>query len=149
MRGETRRGHSILILAVARRVVPSRHTLYVRSKATYDAAMRLKNEGVAVTAAAGQLGLPLSTIRHWYSGDRPKLTVRVTTATRCPRCADPPRLPDDGTSYAYLLGLYLGDGRLRLAALERVRGTPILWRDSLPIDVCHNAGDATMRHEGR
>jgi hypothetical protein len=36
----------------------------------------------------------------------------VTTATRCPRYADPPRLPHDGGSYAYLLGLYLGDGHL-------------------------------------
>ena len=38
--------------------------------------------------------------------------VPVVFSTAAPRCSQPPRAPADPEQYAYLLGLYLGDGRL-------------------------------------
>ena len=55
------------------------------------------------------MGLPRSTVKTWLSGALP----RVARESRCPECGGPPHeftaLPP---TYAYLLGLYLGDGTI-------------------------------------
>jgi hypothetical protein len=61
-------------------------------------------------------GIPESTIGHWRRGERRSTGPR--RATPCPRC-------DGGTldeSYAYLLGIYLGDGHITVS-----RRTACLW----------------------
>ncbi|MET9929704.1 MULTISPECIES: hypothetical protein [unclassified Streptomyces] len=40
----------------------------------------------------------------------PALLRARRTSVPCPRCRPVPELPDDTAAYAYLLGLYLGDG---------------------------------------
>jgi hypothetical protein len=57
-------------------------------------------------------------IRHWRAGDRRVGTKRLSAPT-CPRCHG--RVLND-EAYAYLLGLYLGDGHI-----TRGRRTHVLW----------------------
>jgi hypothetical protein len=60
------------------------------------------------------LHLPYRTVWDW-TRDRPD-SQSMTTADRCFRCRDSPVPPDDPSAYAYLLGLYLGDGHLVTSA---------------------------------
>src|SRR5215469_4119400 len=53
-------------------------------------------------------GVSMGAIRHWRSGTRRNPTNRHRPS-RCPRCDGEPL---DDAAYAYLLGLYLGDGCL-------------------------------------
>ena len=59
----------------------------------------LHEQGLGARRVARRLGLPVSTVRDWNAGKAPR-----------------PRAPFDagelGASYAYLLGLYLGDGTI-------------------------------------
>jgi hypothetical protein len=66
--------------------------------------MRLLSSGLTVREVHRQLGVGQTTLRNWLS--RPE---RVAPSRDCPRCHGR-RL--DGRAYAYLLGLYLGDGHL-------------------------------------
>jgi hypothetical protein len=50
-------------------------------------------------------GIPLRTIRNWRTGKRRAALNK--RPSNCPRCDD---LQLDNVAYAYLLGLYLGDG---------------------------------------
>lgn len=72
---------------------------------------------MSVGEVAQALGLPYDTVRYW----RFHPAARKVSADRCPRCRTPPTQPDDPAAYAYLLGLYLGDGHLVVGA-----GTPKL-----------------------
>ncbi len=51
--------------------------------------------------------IPVRTLGRWYAHPA---TGRQNMPATCPRCANPPQLPEPGDAYAYLLGLYLGDG---------------------------------------
>jgi hypothetical protein len=51
-------------------------------------------------------GISRTTLREWR--DNPE-KLHATRAS-CPRCDDDPVLPEPRADYAYLLGLYLGDG---------------------------------------
>jgi hypothetical protein len=71
----------------------------MRSAAEVEAARRLSARGEPTAAIARRLGIPRSTIRGWLD------------ATPRPRAlADLAALPT--AAYAYLLGLYLGDGHV-------------------------------------
>jgi len=84
----------------------------------YDQDLRAR--AVAMLAAGHNLqdvsqalAVPCFTLRYWReSPARPR---------SCPRCAQPPSLPDPGCDYAYLLGLYLGDGCINLIGDPRKR----------------------------
>lgn len=70
--------------------------------------------GSSISAIARQLGLPYQTVWNWCRGaDAPDGRF---TEDRCPRCQRSPGLPDAPEEYAYLLGLYLGDGHLVTSA---------------------------------
>jgi hypothetical protein len=64
-----------------------------------------------------------------------------------PRCAAPPRAPNDQGAYAYLLGLYLGDGHLVTRA--KVPVLRIFCADAWPglIDECAAAVPAVLARE--
>lgn len=82
-----------------------------------ERALELRSNGVPFGQICRDLGLPPRTVGHWFYGDRPiRRAAREAAPSRCPRCSDPPRDPDDGRAYAYLLGLYLGDGHLVTSA---------------------------------
>ena len=64
---------------------------------------------------AERLNVPRGTIGYWQHVDRSaaRRVVRAQPDADCPRC-DGRAL--DGAAYAYLLGLYLGDGHISLQA---------------------------------
>ncbi|SBT47933.1 transcriptional regulator [Micromonospora narathiwatensis] len=85
---------------------------------------------------ARAVGLPYPTARHWCK-DRPEPKQQVT-AMRCFRCRDKVGSPATLGQYAYLLGLYLGDGHLVIARVPVLR---IFCADAWPdlITACENA----------
>ena len=87
------------------------------------------------------LALPRSTVGNWCYGERAR---RQPEPARCPRCRPAPGWPEDQSAYAYLLGLYLGDGHLVTAA--RVPVLRIYCADSWPglIDECESAMRAVL-----
>ncbi|MER5455895.1 helix-turn-helix domain-containing protein [Micromonospora sp. NPDC002389] len=76
-------------------------------------ALRMHRDGATVAEVARAVGLPYPTVRHWCRV-QPEPRQR-STASRCFRCRDVEN-PTDLGQYAYLLGLYLGDGHLVTAA---------------------------------
>ena len=80
---------------------------------TVDIARQLSDRGILDRENAQICGVSIRSIRHWRSGDRRAQRDRRTGARKspptCPRCHG--RALDE-TAYAYLLGLYLGDGHI-------------------------------------
>lgn len=79
----------------------------------------MKAEGATDRAVSAQTGVPVTTIRAWRNHGLPLSARRqLEPEAFCRRCGGAPhefdRLP--ATTYAYLLGLYLGDGYLSRAA---------------------------------
>ena len=62
--------------------------------------------GRSASDVGRELGLSRSTLRGWAAQPEPTLSLAT-----CPRCTLPPQDPPRA-AYAYLLGLYLGDGCL-------------------------------------
>lgn len=73
---------------------------------TVEFALLLSRLGVVDRENAQICGVSVRTIRHWRNGTRRNAAERIA---RCPRC-DGKALDED--AYAYLLGLYLGDGHI-------------------------------------
>jgi hypothetical protein len=69
-------------------------------------ALALIDSGCTLRAISMSTGINRSTLREWR--DNPQKAHRSRTS--CPRCAGEPALPEQRADYAYLLGLYLGDG---------------------------------------
>ncbi|MET9376516.1 helix-turn-helix domain-containing protein [Streptomyces sp. NPDC002992] len=74
-----------------------------------DEALALLRRGLSNRAVAERLNVPRGTVGWWLSEDRRKRSVRFERPTDCPICT---RRPFDAPAYAYLLGLYLGDGHI-------------------------------------
>ncbi|MGK5741812.1 transcriptional regulator [Micromonospora sp. URMC 103] len=104
-------------------------------------ARRLYLSGATVADVARNVRLPYRTVWHWCR-DRPE-PVAQGTALRCFRCR-PDDNPTDQAAYAYLLGLYLGDGYLITSA--RVPVLRISCSKSWPglIDACAAAMRAVL-----
>jgi hypothetical protein len=68
-------------------------------------AFALIDRGMSLRAVHKSTGVSRATLRDWL--DHPEKTGQ--RASR-PRCTVTPRLPEPARDYAYLLGLYLGDG---------------------------------------
>jgi hypothetical protein len=80
----------------------------MRPQAEVDLALRLVRWGMNDCEIGRLTGIPRGTIRDWrHHGGRPS-TTRGGKPTDCPVCDDNALL--DRRRYAYLLGLYLGDG---------------------------------------
>ncbi|WP_435243943.1 transcriptional regulator [Streptomyces cucumeris] len=96
--------------------------------------LALVAQGRSLNAVSKQTGISRWAIRAWQTRVEP-----VIRTTECPRRAPEPQPPEDTASYAYLLGLYLGDG-----CISRVNGTyclRIACSDAWPglIDACADA----------
>ena len=94
----------------------------------YDPEARLRTlalieRGHSLRAVSRSTGISRSTLRDWR--DIPEKARRSRRS--CPRCADDARLPEPCADYAYLLGLYLGDGSISVAG----DGTKGVWRLSI------------------
>lgn len=82
----------------------------VRLRASY-----LIEQGHALRAVSKSTGIPRSTLRDWR--DHPERLIPQRAS--CPRCETPRSLPEPRGIYAYLLGLYLGDGCISRAGDSR------------------------------
>lgn len=76
-----------------------------------DEVLRLVDEGLNDSQISRATGIPRRTILHWRHGRLPRHSLErgVGRPSHCPRCD---HLPLDEPAYAYLLGLYLGDGHI-------------------------------------
>lgn len=72
-------------------------------------AVALMNQGIPNRVVAAQLNIPRGTLGWWRSEDRKARGVVYEQPTDCPRCTG---REFDEVAYAYLLGLYLGDGHI-------------------------------------
>jgi hypothetical protein len=105
----------------------------------------MKAAGIPFGDICRVLALPRSTVGHWFYGERARRHAgRPPAPSRCPRCRPSPAPPEDEPAYAYLFGLYLGDGHLVTAA--RVPVLRIYCADSWPglIDECESAMSAVL-----
>ncbi|OKK08757.1 hypothetical protein AMK26_05425 [Streptomyces sp. CB03234] len=103
---------------------------------TRKRALALVAQGRSLNSVSKQTGISRSAIRSW----RTRLEPLARTGEPCPRCRDVPGMPEDPAAYAYLLGLYLGDGCIS----EHRRGVHylrIMCADAWPglIDACQAA----------
>ncbi|MEV0437358.1 helix-turn-helix domain-containing protein [Streptomyces spectabilis] len=72
-------------------------------------ALELLRKGIPNRVVAEHLNVPRGTVGWWLSEDRKKRNIRYVQPTDCPRCTG---RAYDHEAYAYLLGLYLGDGHI-------------------------------------
>ncbi|MFI6036935.1 helix-turn-helix domain-containing protein [Streptomyces sp. NPDC051315] len=72
---------------------------------TRKRALVLVAQGRSLHSVSRETGISRSAIRHWLTRLEP-----LERTPPCFRCQGPPSAPEDAAAYAYLLGLYLGDG---------------------------------------
>jgi len=84
--------------------------------ATRHSAMTLVSRGESLSAISRTTGIARATLREWRD-DPEKLSPSRTRL--CPRCAAIPSTVEPRDRYAYLLGLYLGDGCISRQGPER------------------------------
>jgi hypothetical protein len=94
-----------------------------------ETALLLSGAGILDRENAQTCGVSVQAILHWRAGRRRnEAPGRKSTANRCPRCNE---IPLDESAYAYLLGLYLGDGHLTRGRRE-VYALSVFCCDSWP-----------------
>lgn len=71
---------------------------------TRERALALVAQGRSLNAISKETGISRAAIRSWQVRRDP------LRPTDCPRCQDVPGPSRNPAAYAYLLGLYLGDG---------------------------------------
>ncbi|WP_329458368.1 transcriptional regulator [Streptomyces sp. NBC_01497] len=71
--------------------------------------LTLVEQGLSLNSISRQTGVSRAAIRSWQRRPEPRPRMSAQ-AQPCFRCAPDPRPPSDPVAYAYLLGLYLGDG---------------------------------------
>jgi hypothetical protein len=94
----------------------------MHDRATVAEALRLRDEdGLGARNVADRLGVSIGTVRDWHAGKLPAHS-RDGAEPQCQRCNGADHrfgeLPPD---YAYLLGLYLGDGTISRGPREVYR----------------------------
>ncbi|MCX5436674.1 MULTISPECIES: transcriptional regulator [unclassified Streptomyces] len=107
----------------------------------YDMGMRqralsLVSQGRSLNSVSKETGVSRAALRSWQIDIEP----RMRTGLPCPRCGDTPTPPADQAAYAYLLGLYLGDGCIN-AHQRGVYFIRIVLDDAWPglVDACEAA----------
>ncbi len=116
------------------------HPLTVRRHA-----QALHAAGVPLRDVVARVGLPRNTVKDWLYGERGRASRRTTERpTRCPFHGGPGLLELDRMAYAYLLGLYLGDGHLLMT--QRVPLLRVFCATEYPgiIAECRAAMTATL-----
>lgn len=101
------------------------HSTEVRQKA-----LTLLRSGTGNAEVARRLNVPHGTVSYWLHMDRSK-------RGECPGAHDPSCHRCDGTeldkpAYAYLLGLYLGDGHISRYSAHRAPSLMITLDDTWP-----------------
>ncbi|MFF7688701.1 helix-turn-helix domain-containing protein [Streptomyces syringium] len=103
--------------------------------ATRQRVLALVDQGHSLNSVSRQTGISRQAIRSWQARIEP-----LSRTAECPRCRPTPCLPEQPAAYAYLLGLYLGDGCLSLGP-RGVYALRIACADAWPglIDSCRDA----------
>jgi hypothetical protein len=93
-------------------------------------ALELFNSGASLRSVSRSNGINRSTLREWRDNPEKARAARA----HCPRCDGDPTLPDPHADYAYLLGLYLGDGCISVGGnpAKRVWKLRIMCADAWP-----------------
>ncbi|MEW2494419.1 helix-turn-helix domain-containing protein [Streptomyces nodosus] len=106
---------------------------------TRKRALALVAQGRSVNSVSKQTGISRAAIRSWQTSLEP---LDPSRSAACPRCRDIPGTPDE-PAYAYLLGLYLGDGCVSRHR-RGVHSLRIACSDTWPglIDACAEAMQA-------
>ncbi|MGW2465274.1 transcriptional regulator [Streptomyces sp. NPDC001761] len=73
---------------------------------TRERAVALAAQGRSLSSVSRETGISRYAIRSWQARIEPVQRV----GKPCPRCQEAPGSPENPAAYAYLLGLYLGDG---------------------------------------
>jgi hypothetical protein len=100
--------------------------------------LTLLRDGARNSDVSRQFNIPLGTIGYWKHADRAKRgECPGRTPPPCPRCDG----ELDSAAYAYLLGLYLGDGYIIQNRAMRSPSLSITCDESHPglMDQCENA----------
>jgi len=98
------------------------HGIEIRQKA-----LTLLRGGAKSAEVARELNIPKGTVSYWLHMDRARRGALPGWLTRpCPRCDG--RYLDEA-AYAYLLGLYLGDGHIVQYSGHRVPNLMIACSD--------------------
>jgi hypothetical protein len=79
------------------------------SPETVDKALHLRAEGSSTYEIGRILGVPRASVANWCRG---RVPMGRREQERCPQCGGRPHERIAAKPYAYLLGLYLGDGCL-------------------------------------
>ncbi|GGZ68967.1 transcriptional regulator [Streptomyces echinoruber] len=105
---------------------------------TRKRALALVAQGRSLNSVSRETGVSRAAIRSWQTRIEP--LGWASRAVPCPRRQDVPRLPEEPAAYAYLLGLYLGDGCISAFA-KGVYFLRITCADAWPglIDACAEA----------
>jgi hypothetical protein len=93
-------------------------------------ALGLLNNGASLRSVSGSIAITRPGLR-----ERRDHTERAQAARSCcPRCGDDPVLPEPRAGYAYLLGLYLGDGCISVGGnpSKRVWTLRVICADAWP-----------------
>ncbi|MFD8206385.1 helix-turn-helix domain-containing protein [Streptomyces sp. NPDC059695] len=115
------------------------HSTEVRQRA-----LALLRDGAKNADVARKLNVPQGTISYWKHKDRAKRgECPGRHSPLCPRC-DGREL--DEAAYAYLLGLYLGDGHIAHSRAMRIPSLSISCTDTWPglIDACVRAMQSVL-----
>ncbi|MGW1547018.1 transcriptional regulator [Streptomyces sp. NPDC002346] len=104
---------------------------------TRKRALGLIAQGFSQNSVSKQTGISRAAIRSWQTRIEP---LGWNRAAACPRCGGLPSDPENPAAYAYLLGLYLGDGCIS-SARRGVYFLRIACADAWPglIDACAEA----------
>ncbi|MEU5285871.1 helix-turn-helix domain-containing protein [Streptomyces sp. NPDC020755] len=106
-------------------------------------ALTLLRNGVRNADVARKLNVPAGTISYWKHTDRAKRgECPGAHSSFCSRCEG----ELDGSAYAYLLGLYLGDGHIVQNQAMRTPSLSVACADSWPglMDLCESAMRAVL-----
>jgi hypothetical protein len=82
----------------------------VRTREELRIVLRLAGEGVGRNEIARRTNIPPTTVLRWINRGAPRFDD--PNATTCAVCGHPTHDDVDQTAYAYMLGLYLGDGHV-------------------------------------
>ncbi|KAF4407280.1 MULTISPECIES: transcriptional regulator [Streptomyces] len=106
-------------------------------------ALELAAEGNSLNTVSHRTGISRWTIRKWQRQPDPFL---LHGEVPCPRCRPEASRPDDHAAYAYLLGLYLGDGCISPHPRRGGYYLRIACADARPglVTICREAVAATL-----
>lgn len=116
----------------------------MHSRAEVIRVLELRGEGLGARRIARRTGLPVRTVADWLAGKLPRHSRQTRAGERaeaCDQCGhDAHRFSDLPESYAYLLGLYLGDGCISSSprGVHRLRITLDLAHPKI-VDECEAA----------